>query len=510
MNYIDRVNTQIKEYFNILEPNFQKWLNEYIEVKELLRQEYISITCGTIYSRMFKSKLFFSNLDHSIAVALITWHLTKDKKQTLASLYHDIATPAFKHSIDFLHGDYMNQEATEYLTEDILRNSESIMSLLNRDNILLKEISDYTRYSLVDNKVPRLAIDRLEYSFSQGLFNYGICTLEDVQRMYNDVSIGLNEEGLEEIAFNNHDVAREFVSLTSKLSLLYRDDKTRYSMQFLADIIKRLVITKIISIDDLYKLKEIEIIEIIKNSKYGRVFELWQNSKNVYSSKKEPKDIYFIQLSAKVRYIDPLVNNKRLSKQCKTTAKMIANNLAYDMSNYVYTDYDIDEDIYNKLVRDKIPETIQSKGEISYSRVLNEDEYKKELNKKLAEECCEVIAALTKDEILEELGDLYEVVKSIAKVNDIKLDENTNELDIQAKISYLRLLVIECNKLNKTISKEKISKHLINIINIIDSLAKLYDSNLEEVKKIAAVKKEKKGGFEKRLYLEKTITRFKE
>lgn len=85
MNYIDRVNTQIKEYFNILEPNFPEWLNEYIEVKELLRQEYISITCGTIYSRMFKSKLFFSNLDHSIAVALITWHLTKDKKQTIRS-----------------------------------------------------------------------------------------------------------------------------------------------------------------------------------------------------------------------------------------------------------------------------------------------------------------------------------------------------------------------------------------------------------------------------------------
>ncbi len=36
----------------------------------------------------------------------------------------------------------------------------------------------------------------------------------------------------------NEDIACEFVKLTSKLSIIYREDKTRYSMQFLADVIK--------------------------------------------------------------------------------------------------------------------------------------------------------------------------------------------------------------------------------------------------------------------------------
>ena len=143
MNYLNEIDKRIIEYLKILEPNFPEWLIEYINTKELLKQRYISITCGTIYSDLFESKYFFSSLDHSIAVALIIWHFTHDKKQTLAGLFHDIATPAFKHCIDFLNGDYKTQESTEDLTTQIISNSEDIMMLLKRDNIQISEIDDY-------------------------------------------------------------------------------------------------------------------------------------------------------------------------------------------------------------------------------------------------------------------------------------------------------------------------------------------------------------------------------
>lgn len=59
MRYIDSVNKYIKDYFKILEPEFPEWLNEYIDTKELLSQQYISVTCGTIYSDLFESDFSF-------------------------------------------------------------------------------------------------------------------------------------------------------------------------------------------------------------------------------------------------------------------------------------------------------------------------------------------------------------------------------------------------------------------------------------------------------------------
>lgn len=112
MRYIEKANKLIKDYFKILSPDFPEWLNEYIETARMQKQKYISVTCGKIYSKLFDYD-DYSSLDHSIAVALIIWNFTHDKKQTLSGLFHDIATPAFKHCIDFLNGDYMNQESTE-------------------------------------------------------------------------------------------------------------------------------------------------------------------------------------------------------------------------------------------------------------------------------------------------------------------------------------------------------------------------------------------------------------
>lgn len=52
------------------------------------------------------------------------------------------------------------------------------------------------------------------------------------------------------------------------------------------------------------------------------------------------------------------------------------------------------ERIYNKLVRDKIPNIIKEKRETPVVRILDEIEYKNELEKKLYEEYKEVIRAL--------------------------------------------------------------------------------------------------------------------
>ena len=336
MNYMEKIDKRIKEYFNILEPDYPKWLDEYINTDRLLKQQYISVSCGTIYSNLFDNNLFYSSLDHSIAVALIIWHFTHDKKQTLSGLFHDISTPAFKHCVDFLNGDYMMQESTEDLTKYFIENSKEIMTLLKRDNIKIEEVYDYKIYPIADNDTPKLSSDRLEYSLSNSMFVYDNLDKEIIKQIYNDIVIQKNEDNIDELGFKHKKIARDFVKITSKLSVCYRQDKTRYSMQLIADILKKLSDENIITKKDLYNLKESEIIKIIENSKYSEAFNIWKSAKKVEVSKEKPNDVYYVNHGAKVRYIDPLVNKERISKVCKTAKNMIDKNLSYDMDNYVY------------------------------------------------------------------------------------------------------------------------------------------------------------------------------
>ncbi len=324
-----------KEYFKILSPEFPTWLNEYINTDRLQKQKDVSVTCGKVYSKLFDLN-DFSSLDHSIAVALIIWNFTKNKKQTLAGLFHDISTPSFKHCIDFMNNDHLKQESTEDLTYTFIKESKDIMNLLKKDNIKIDEVSDYKKYPIADNDIPMLSADRLEYTLSNSLIVFKISNLDDIRMIYNDIEIQKNEKGIIELGFKTKKIARLFVKLSSELSIKYRDDETRFFMQAIADILKMASKDNIVSKDDLYKYGDLNVIDIIKKSKYKDDLETLLSIKKVLTSHNKPIDKYSVNQKVKVRYIDPLYNNKRMSKECTIARKMIEKNLNYNMNKYIY------------------------------------------------------------------------------------------------------------------------------------------------------------------------------
>lgn len=88
------------------------------------------------------------------------------------------------------------------------------------------------------------------------------------------------------------------------------------------------------------------------------------------------------------------------------------------------------ERVYNKLVRDRIPEIIMNNGETPVTRVLNEFEYKEELEKKLLEEYKEVIEATGNDRI-EELADMLEVIRALGNLENTTIEEIINIADVK-------------------------------------------------------------------------------
>ncbi len=82
----------------------------------------------------------------------------------------------------------------------------------------------------------------------------------------------------------------------------------------------------------------------------------------------------------------------------------------------------LDMVLYNKLVRDRIPDIIISNGEIPITRVLDDAEYSALLENKLDEE----VAEFHECRNIEELADILEVVYALSEVQGYSVDELLN------------------------------------------------------------------------------------
>ena len=256
-NYFEELDKDIKEYFDILSGGeIPEFLIQYINTPEI-------------------------------------------QKQTLAGLFHDIATPCFKHCIDFLNGDYEKQESKEELTTEIIANSKEIMKLLEKDNKRLEEVDDYKIYPIADNDTPKLSADRLEYTFSNGLGVRDIVwNLEGIRKVYEDIEVQKDEDGIQELGFKNIELAEKDI------------------------------------IDKIEKSNDDNLVEC---------FEKLRNAKELKESEQHIEDKYCLNIKAKMRYIVPLVRKDnefvRINEISNSAKEEIENVLNYKTKKYAYLDF---------------------------------------------------------------------------------------------------------------------------------------------------------------------------
>ena len=75
--------------------------------------------------------------------------------------------------------------------------------------------------------------------------------------------------------------------------------------------------------------------------------------------------------------------------------------------------------VYNKLVRDRIPEIIENEGKSCKTEILSDEEYLKMVDAKLDEE----LAEYHKDQNIEELADLMEVIYAAAEARGYTVEQ---------------------------------------------------------------------------------------
>ncbi|MDD2516048.1 MAG: HD domain-containing protein, partial [Candidatus Gracilibacteria bacterium] len=322
MSYLKFRNPRIKILHDIYSKDFPEFLKPFLEAPELKRLHGITQYCGLPFSKLFQYNLVISRLDHSVGVALIVRNFTKDIKQTLAGLFHDISHTVFSHVGDFYKGDHLYQKSSEVYVSDKIKNSIILMKELKKLGIKIEETEDYTIYPIADNNLPRLAADRLEYNIL-GLTCWKDFDYKIIEQIYENITVLKNEDNIDELGFQDENPAYNF----GKIAL--NNDKNhvasyeaKIGMSFLSEILKESVKCSLIRENDIYTLTDEDIFEIIEKSNNPELLYMLNFFKNLGSYKiyetMPNNGKFFVDSKIKKRWIDPLVitksGNKRLSE----------------------------------------------------------------------------------------------------------------------------------------------------------------------------------------------------
>ena len=322
------------DLLHIYNDNFPLFIDELIETPEFKRLSNVGMNCGCEYTSfpIFSKGKDYTRYNHSIGVALIIWHFTKDIKQSIAGLLHDISSPVFAHVVDFLNGDHETQESTEEKTQEIIENSIEIQKILKKYNLTTQDVYDYHIYPIADNDSPLLSADRLEYTLGNA-FYYGFKSLDEIKNIYDDLVVSKNEFGQDEISFKTLNKAIEFTSVSILNSKVYTADYDRFSMQYLADLLKLAVDKNVININDLYTTENEVIMKLEKDEDIKSMWDDFRSFSQVLTSKEKPKKGYWVNIPAKKRYINPqVVSQGRVSSLNERLSKDIDDFLSVDFN----------------------------------------------------------------------------------------------------------------------------------------------------------------------------------
>ena len=335
----------MNRYLNLfIDQEYPKFIDKYLKTATLNRIRYVTQFCGCDYTNLYHPKFIYTRYDHSLVVAHMTWHFTHEKKETIAALLHDVGTPCFAHSIDFALGDSLNQESSERKVTDVISEDKELLQYLCEDGVTLKDLEDFSQYSILENHTPKLCTDRLDGVLHTCAIWLGTHTFAEIKEVYDHIEVLMNEEGNLELGFCDTYTAEIFASMVSIYAKELQGNRNKYTLQYVAEVVKSAFTQNLVTLDDLYHKKESELISIFKT--YFSSWNLFEKATQVTCTNRLPNQFY-VSISSKKRNVIPLVKiNGKIERiiNISNTIKNIYDEIAAyqdDLYAYVETITDI-------------------------------------------------------------------------------------------------------------------------------------------------------------------------
>jgi hypothetical protein len=210
-----------------------------------------------------------TRFEHSLGVYLLLGRLGSDRREQVAGLLHDVSHTAFSHAVDFVF-DSEEQDHHEGLKPEFLRRPDMVAAI-QAAGFRPEDFFDDTVYPLLEQPLPGLCADRLDYFFRDSLA-CNVTTPEQIARFLAHLAvIGTM------IVFTDTTVAREAAERFSAMNRDWWASPTEaYIYNEFADAIREAFRTGVLRKADLLG-DDALVLGKLKAARGGRIIEKLQN-----------------------------------------------------------------------------------------------------------------------------------------------------------------------------------------------------------------------------------------
>jgi HD superfamily phosphohydrolase len=274
------------------------------------------------------SKGFFTHsrnrYDHSVGVFLLLRKYGGSLEEQIAGLIHDISHYAFSHAIDYIlkEGDIDKQDLQDRSKERFLEKS-NIPEILGKYGYDSKYIANEENFSLLENSLPDICADRIEYSIRDI-----ILFLEEGRIKTSKVLSHLKVKDNNTWYFDNVDISYEYAKYFKDLNdNFYAGFKSAIMFKSIKDFVKYALEKEYICTEDLEEYDQYVLDKCLKYVEKDKLLKKYWERMNNSEMFYEDKDNYEEIVYCKSRVVDPicLVNDemKKVSEVYKDWGKIV-------------------------------------------------------------------------------------------------------------------------------------------------------------------------------------------
>lgn len=291
-NHLMHIQDRVYKEIHITEPVIQ----ELIQSAPMQRLQKISQDGA---AHFLQPQRDVNRLEHSIGVWYLSFLYKRPVEEQIACLLHDVPHTAFSHVIDFVVQDEKH-EFHEQFTEKIIKESE-IPDILDKHGILLDTVLNVDQFPLLENTLPDISFDRLDYFLRDGI-SMGYLSPTWAQQFLS--ALKLKDDSM---YFGDTATASVFALLFMNFSrLIWLDPNSHGAFFLIAEAMKKALTKGLITENDFFTDDEVlmkkmrdahdtQILAFLDRLTPGRLFE--------YAGK-ETAEFYGPN---KPRFVDPLV-----------------------------------------------------------------------------------------------------------------------------------------------------------------------------------------------------------